>query len=32
MRIHQRRALESVGSPNLPLKVPEFWYPIAGIQ
>jgi flagellar assembly factor FliW len=31
VRIHYRRALEFVGSLNLPPKVLEFWYPIAEI-
>jgi hypothetical protein len=32
VEIRYRRALEFVGRPNIPLKVPEFWYPIAGIR
>jgi len=30
--IRHRQTLEFVGSPNLLSKVPEFWYPIAGIR
>jgi hypothetical protein len=30
--IRHSRALEFVGSPNLPLNVSEFWYPITGFQ
>jgi hypothetical protein len=32
VKIHYRRALEFIGSPTLPSKIPEFWYPIAGIR
>jgi hypothetical protein len=30
--IRHSRALEYVGSPNFPSKVPEFWYPITGFK
>jgi hypothetical protein len=30
--ICHHRALEFVSSPNLPLKIPKFWYPIAGFR
>jgi len=32
VEIQYRQALEFVGSLTLPSKIPEFWYPIAGIR